>query len=75
MDERAIRGCVSALPINVGAESLHVTLSLGIAAFDGSADAAAPLRAADPALYRAKRGGRDSAMLAPAPSVAVTDKG
>jgi two-component system cell cycle response regulator len=46
--------------IQHGARSLDVTISIGIAALDGPADnAAAVLKRADAALYRAKRDGRN----------------
>jgi two-component system cell cycle response regulator len=46
--------------IQDGARSLDVTISIGIAALDGPADnAAAILKRADTALYRAKRDGRN----------------
>ena len=46
--------------IQQGARNLDVTISIGIAALDGPADnAAAVLKRADTALYRAKRDGRN----------------
>jgi two-component system, cell cycle response regulator len=59
-----LRGCVAGETIDTTNASLQVTLSVGVAVWDGSLDAAALLRDADAALYRAKRGGRDRALLA-----------
>jgi diguanylate cyclase (GGDEF)-like protein len=62
-----LRACVCAQEIDLGAAGgLRVTLSLGVAAWDGSSDARSLLRAADEALYQAKRGGRDRAVAAEA---------
>jgi two-component system, cell cycle response regulator len=47
-------------PIEQGARAIAVTISIGLAAIDGSDDSsAAILRRADQALYRAKRDGRN----------------
>jgi len=46
-------------PIQQGARSVEVTISIGIAALGGSDNAASVLRRADQALYRAKRDGRN----------------
>ena len=47
-------------PIQQGTKSLEVTISIGIAALGGEGDtAAAMLKRADTALYRAKRDGRN----------------
>jgi two-component system cell cycle response regulator len=47
-------------PIQQGAKSLDVTISIGLAALGGEGDtAAAMLKRADTALYRAKRDGRN----------------
>ena len=46
--------------IQQGANSLDVTISIGLAALNGATDnAAAILKRADQALYRAKRDGRN----------------
>ena len=47
-------------PIGMGAQAIEVTISIGIAALSGAEDtAAAILKRADQALYRAKRDGRN----------------
>jgi two-component system cell cycle response regulator len=46
-------------PIQQGARSIEVTISIGIAALGRGEDAAAVLKRADQALYRAKRDGRN----------------
>jgi two-component system cell cycle response regulator len=47
-------------PIQQGSKSLEVTISIGLAALNGAGDnAAAMLKRADTALYRAKRDGRN----------------
>ncbi|MGH6770623.1 MAG: PleD family two-component system response regulator [Xanthobacteraceae bacterium] len=48
-----------AFPIQQGARSIEVTISIGIAALGRGEDAAAVLKRADQALYRAKRDGRN----------------
>jgi diguanylate cyclase (GGDEF)-like protein len=58
------RAAVSALPIEAGRASRTVTLSAGIAAYDGGEEwptAEQLVGAADAALYRAKNGGRNRA--------------
>jgi diguanylate cyclase (GGDEF)-like protein len=67
-----LRGCVAAGPIDAGPAELRVTISLGVAGWDGAADASALLRAADAAMYHAKRGGRDRAVLAEAAAEAAS---
>jgi diguanylate cyclase (GGDEF)-like protein len=59
-----LRNCVAAAPIETAGKSVCVTISIGVAVWDGSSDASALLRDADAALYRAKRAGRDRALLA-----------
>jgi two-component system cell cycle response regulator len=46
-------------PIQQGARNIEVTISIGIAALGRNEDAAAVLKRADQALYRAKRDGRN----------------
>jgi two-component system, cell cycle response regulator len=46
-------------PIQKGARSIEVTISIGIAALGGGDNAASVLKRADQALYRAKRDGRN----------------
>jgi diguanylate cyclase (GGDEF)-like protein len=56
------RSAVGALPIDAGRATRSVTLSAGIAAYDGSAEwptVETLLGAADAALFRAKEGGRN----------------
>jgi diguanylate cyclase (GGDEF)-like protein len=56
---------VRATPITTAAGALPITVSLGAAIYPENGDSAAALiRAADKALYAAKRGGRDRWMLA-----------
>ncbi len=51
-------------PIQQGSKSLEVTISIGLAALNGADDnAAAMLKRADTALYRAKRDGRNRVVL------------
>lgn len=56
-----LRAAVAAEPFNTPAGVIAVTLSLGVAAVDGGTEvgAEALIHAADAALYRAKRGGRN----------------
>jgi diguanylate cyclase (GGDEF)-like protein len=54
-----LRQSVACAPLAAGATSLRVTLSLGVAAWDGASAVPDLLRNADAALYRAKRGGRN----------------
>ena len=46
-------------PIQKGARSIDVTISIGIAGLNSGDDAAAVIKRADLALYRAKRDGRN----------------
>lgn len=61
-----LRRCVANEPIVRECQEVAVTLSLGVAASDGATveSAGAILRAADEALYRAKRSGRNRVVLA-----------
>lgn len=56
-----LRERLSAEPVDYGGQAIRVTTSQGVAAYSGAggADVHALLEAADAALYRAKRGGRD----------------
>ncbi len=64
-----LRGCVAAEPIAAEGTDVYVTLSLGVAVTDGQANPGAVelLRAADMALYAAKRAGRNRVQLDGAP--------
>jgi two-component system cell cycle response regulator len=57
-----LRRAVETAPIRDQGKPVAVTMSLGIAAWDGTAPASALLRAADAALYRAKSSGRNRAV-------------
>lgn len=63
----AIRACIAALNIThaPAATRPHVTMSIGVASFDKERlnDAESLLRAADQALYAAKRSGRDRVVV------------
>jgi two-component system cell cycle response regulator len=60
-----LRRCVGADPVEAEGADVSVTLSLGVAVTDGQAnpDAVELLRAADMALYAAKRAGRNCVQL------------
>ncbi len=60
-----VRACVAVEPVMLAEHSLTVTASLGVAVADrpGRVTAAALVRAADEALYRAKDAGRNRACL------------
>jgi diguanylate cyclase (GGDEF)-like protein len=68
--ERLRRG-VAAEPVEAGDGPLAVTLSLGVAVWDGTADTLGLLQAVDAALYRAKHEGRNRAVLAGGPPPAA----
>jgi diguanylate cyclase (GGDEF)-like protein len=59
------RACAHTSAVDIGDHVLGVTFSAGIATFTGSQSPAELLNAADEALYRAKRGGRDRVEMAP----------
>jgi diguanylate cyclase (GGDEF)-like protein len=59
-----LRKCVDDEPIEIFEGPVHVTVSLGVAVSRGVSEADPLLRAADEALYRAKRGGRNRVELA-----------
>jgi two-component system cell cycle response regulator len=62
---RRLNGLVRSLPIRAGRETLHVTISIGVAsAAQGRSTAEALYAAADEALYRAKAHGKDRSELA-----------
>jgi diguanylate cyclase (GGDEF)-like protein len=59
-----LRACVAVEPVPVLGGEVRLTLSLGVAVTEqGAVDALALLRAADGALYQAKRSGRNRAVL------------
>jgi diguanylate cyclase (GGDEF)-like protein len=64
-----LRQAISTLPVTVGPARLHVTCSLGVAAQDADSgwNVDRLLSAADGALYRAKKEGRDRVAVAPSP--------
>ncbi|HEX7814781.1 GGDEF domain-containing protein [Dyella sp.] len=63
-----LRGAVAALAMDGELAGLRVTISIGVAVFDGKRchDLSTWMRAADGALYMAKSGGRDRVMAAAA---------
>lgn len=74
-----MRRAVAASPIETSAGAVAVTMSFGVAMADGRGEAlSSALKAADMALYDAKRGGRDRVAAAPeeagaaAPAVALS---
>jgi two-component system, cell cycle response regulator len=65
--ERLRRGIASeSFPIQKGARSIEVTISIGIATLGPGEDAAMVIKRADQALYRAKRDGRNRVVPAAA---------
>ena len=71
-----VRGRIEALPLNApGGEPVQVTASVGVAALDGGSrrELTELMAAADAALYRAKRGGRNQVqMLSPSRGLSAT---
>lgn len=73
-----IRLAVASRPLKLGDRTLSVTLSIGVAMLDHTADdgleasMAAMIAAADAAVYQAKRSGRNRVALATAPSYTAT---
>jgi len=70
----SIRRSIAAQPINLGEETLPVTASIGVASFEpGSAfrEVAHLLKAADLAVYAAKKGGRNCVRMFTLPSTAA----
>jgi diguanylate cyclase (GGDEF)-like protein len=71
-----VRGRIAALPLNgPGGEPVQVTASVGVAAFEGGCrrELNELMGAADAALYRAKRGGRNQVqMLSPSRGLSAT---
>ena len=61
-----IRACLSEEPVNTREGRISSTMSLGVAAGSGENEMETLLRAADAALYRAKRAGRNRAEVAAA---------
>jgi diguanylate cyclase (GGDEF)-like protein len=71
-----VRGRIAALPLSApGGEPVQVTASVGVAALEGGSqrELTELMAAADAALYRAKRGGRNQVqMLSPARGLSAT---
>jgi diguanylate cyclase (GGDEF)-like protein len=64
-----VRGAVGKPPFDVDQTPIHVTVSQGVATWDGRMDLSEFIRQADDALYRAKANGRDRVEHArPAPA-------
>jgi diguanylate cyclase (GGDEF)-like protein len=59
-----LRIAVSQTTLFCGTDSIRVTVSAGVARFDGHAKPERVLKAADKALYAAKNAGRDRLMIA-----------
>jgi diguanylate cyclase (GGDEF)-like protein len=54
-----VRDCVAANPFEVAGHAIRLTVSIGVAAWDGCESAETLEQRADRALYAAKTGGRD----------------
>ncbi|UHD17423.1 diguanylate cyclase [Thiocapsa bogorovii] len=63
-----VRSMVAAKPIRFGDKILHLTLSVGVASFRPDESIHHCIKAADKALYRAKRAGRDRVVVTEASS-------
>ena len=59
-----LRSCVEGEPVSADGVVLRVTMSLGVAVWDGTASPQELLRMADSAMYRAKAAGRNRVVLA-----------
>lgn len=59
-----LRACVESARMQIGGEAVTVTISIGLAEYDKNAEKGAFVDAADMALYRAKREGRNRVELA-----------
>jgi len=69
-----LRAAVAALAVPAGAETLHVTISIGAAEMEPGLDAAVLVPHADEALYRAKAAGKNRVVLhAPAVAPQLTE--
>lgn len=58
-----LRQRIAAEPLRIGNELIRLTVSIGVAAYDGHPDYQRLLRRADQALYRAKHEGRNRSVL------------
>lgn len=58
-----LRQRIAAEPLRIGNELIRLTVSIGVAAYDGHPDYQRLLRRADQALYQAKREGRNRSVL------------
>jgi diguanylate cyclase (GGDEF)-like protein len=60
-----LRLCVAETPVNLGADKVSVTISVGVAEYCSQKDVSFSIRRADEALYAAKAGGRNCVKKAP----------
>ncbi len=58
-----IRSRIAARPITIGDRSMHLTISIGVAAVTATESLDQALNGADRALYRAKQGGRNQTQI------------